>query len=313
MSQGRVLLTGATGFIGSHLAEALLGAGYEVIGLRRTTSDLHRLTAVQHQLKWVNNDDPDWKAQLLAHQPEVFVHAAWLGVSAEQRDHWPSQLTNLDFTLQLLDVLAQGPLRQVIALGSQAEYGAFEGRVDENAALRPNTAYGAVKLATLQVLRTFCESRGLAWYWLRIFATFGPREDRHWFVSHVVTSLLQADKPLEMTPGEQRYDYSYVRDLARAVCQVLQASAPQSGVYNLAANSATSLRAIVKAVQDLTQTPTEVRFGAVPYRPGQVMHMEGNSNRFEHVFGPILRTPLADALAATIAYWRAEQSLPAVT
>jgi nucleoside-diphosphate-sugar epimerase len=313
MSRGRVLLTGATGFIGSHLAEAVLAAGYELVALRRTSSDLRRLVDVQTQVKWVNSDDADWKAQLLAYQPEIFIHAAWLGVSAGQRDDWPSQLTNLDFTLQLLELLAQGPLQQVIALGSQAEYGVFEGRVDEDHELRPNSAYGAVKLATLQVVRTFCETRGLAWYWLRVFAVFGPREDQHWFVSHVITSLLAAEKPLEMTPGEQRYDYSYVRDLAVAVCQVLQAELKQSGVYNLAANSATSLRDIVKATQEIIGSQAKVRFGAVPYRDGQVMHMEGNSNQFERVFGPIIRTPLSDALAETIAYWRAEKSLPSAT
>lgn len=308
MSRGRVLLTGATGFIGSHLAEALLAAGYAVVGLRRHSSNPWRLSAVSGRMEWVDSDAPDWEAQLRACRPDTLVHAAWLGVSADQRDDWPSQLTNLDFTLRLLEVLADGPLRQVVALGSQAEYGTFEGRVAEDHALRPATAYGAVKLATMQVVRTFCESRSLSWQWLRIFAAFGPREDRHWFVSHVITSLLAAEKPLEMTPGEQRYDYSYVRDLARAVCQALGAEPALSGVYNLAANAATSLREIVAAAQALTESPAEVRFGAVPYRAGQVMHMEGNSNRFEHVFGPVNRTPLRQALAETIAYWRAEQT-----
>ncbi|WP_375416575.1 NAD-dependent epimerase/dehydratase family protein [uncultured Hymenobacter sp.] len=310
MSGGRVLLTGATGFIGSHLAEVLLAAGYEVGALRRSSSDLRRLAAVQDQLVWINSDDPSWETQLLAWQPGILVHAAWLGgVSAGQRDDWLAQLTNLDFLLRLLELLAQGPLRQVVALGSQAEYGAFEGRVDEAYPPRPTSAYGAVKLAALQVVRTFCETRGLSWQWLRIFAAFGPREDRHWFVSHIITSLLAAEKPLEMTPGEQRYDYSHVRDLAGAVCQVLGAGVQQSGVYNIGANAAISLRELVGIVQELTATQGEVRLGAVPYREGQVMHLEGNSHHFEHVFGPIVRTPLRPALAETIAYWRAEQSL----
>lgn len=310
MSHGRVLLTGATGFIGSHLAEALLTAGYEVVALRRIGSDLRRLAGVGNQLRWINSDEPDWEAQLLAQQPKILVHAAWLGgVSAGQRDDWPAQLANLDFLLRLLELLAQGPLRQVVALGSQAEYGAFEGRVDEAYPPRPTTAYGAVKLAALQMLRAFCEIRGLSWQWLRIFAAFGPREDRHWFVSHVITTLLVAEKPLALTAGEQRYDYSYVRDLAGAVCQVLKAGSAQSGVYNIGANAAIALRELVGIAQELTGAKSEVQLGAIPYREGQVMHLEGNSDRFEHVFGPVIRTPLRSALAETIAYWHAEQSL----
>lgn len=307
MSRGRVLLTGATGFIGSHVAEALLAADYEVVALHRTGSDVRRLTAVHDQLEWLNSDDADWEARLLAQPPQVLVHAAWLGgVSAGQRDNWSDQLPNLDFLLRLLDVLARGPLRQVVALGSQAEYGTFEGRVAEDYPPHPITAYGAVKLAALHMLRAYCETRGVTWQWLRIFAAFGPREDPHWFVSHVVTTLLAADKSLDMTAGEQRYDYSYVRDLAAAVCQVLDAAPPSSGVFNIGANEARSLGEIVSAVQELTETGVEVHFGALPYREGQVMHLEGNSNQFERVFGPVVRTPLRQALAETISYWRAE-------
>lgn len=310
MSRGRILLTGVTGFIGSHLAEALLNAGYEIVALHRGSSDLRRLESVRDRLIWINNSDLNWEAQVLAQQPEILVHAAWLGgVSAERRDDWTAQLTNLDFLLHLLELLAQGPLRQVLALGSQAEYGVVEGRVNEDYCPRPTTAYGAVKLAALQILRTFCETRNLSWQWLRIFAAFGPREDQHWFIPYVITSLLASDKPLNMTAGEQRYDYSYVRDLAGAVCQVLGAGVEQSGVYNVCSNAPIELRKLVSVLRELTGTTVKVRLGALPYREGQVMHFEGNSDRFEFVFGPIVRTPLRSALAETVAYWRTELSL----
>lgn len=301
---GRVILTGATGFIGSYLAETLVAQGYEVIGLRRNQSDLWRLAAVQDRIQWVNTDEPDWEQRLLAHEPEYLVHSAWLGVEAGQRDQWDSQLTNLSFTLRLLQLVAQGPLKKVVVLGSQAEYGSFEGRIDEQQPANPTVAYGAVKLATLDLLRAFCQARGIEWYWLRVFAVFGPREDPHWFISFVAASLLKQEAP-NLTACEQRYDYFFVEDLARSIVQTLPAPVGRSGVYNISSDRATSLKEIVELIRALTNSNITANYGAVAYRPGQVMHMEGNSAKFEEAFGTLARTPLPDALAATVAFVKA--------
>jgi nucleoside-diphosphate-sugar epimerase len=301
MSKGRALLTGASGFIGSHLAEALLAAGYEVLALRRTSTSLHRVASLTSSLTWINTDDVVWEDQVRAWQPEYLVHSAWLGVSAGQRDDWSSQVINLEFTVKLLQLMAAGPARQIIALGSQAEYGHFHDRIAETDPANPDTAYGAVKLATLEVLRAFCQVHGLCWQWLRVFAVFGPREDAHWFVTHVVTKMLYGQK-LDLTACEQRYDYTYVRDLARAIVSVLGASPASSGVYNVSANAALPLKDIVQSAYNITQSSSEINYGAIPYRLGQVMHLEGNADRFISVFGPVSTTPLSQALAETVTF-----------
>lgn len=299
MKAGRVVLTGATGFIGSYLAEELVAQGYEVAALRRGQSDPWRVAAIADHLTWINLDEPEWEQQLLAWQAEYFVHSAWLGVGVGQRDDWQSQLSNLTFTMQLLQLLAQGPLKKVIVLGSQAEYGAFDGRIDETYPAQPTAAYGAVKLATLNLLQAYCQAHDLEWYWLRVFAVFGPREDKHWFVSFVAASLLRQESP-DLTGCEQRYDYLFVKDLARAIVQTLPAATGLSGIYNIGANHATALKEIVDALRELAGSTSTINYGALPYRPGQVMHMEGNSEKFAHAFGPIEQTPLPVALAASI-------------
>ncbi|NML68055.1 NAD(P)-dependent oxidoreductase [Hymenobacter sp. RP-2-7] len=303
MSKGRVVLTGATGFIGSHLAEELVAQGYEVMALRRAQSATWRVAEVADQLRWISTDDADWPQQLRALQPNYLVHAAWLGVGVAQRDNWESQLSNLTFTMQLLQAVSQEALRKVVVLGSQAEYGAFEGRIDEDYPALPTAAYGAVKVATLQLVRAFCEAHQLEWYWLRVFAVFGPREDAQWFVSFVAASLLRRQPP-DLTACEQRYDYLFAPDLARAIVQTLAAASGNSGIYNIGANKATGLREIVDTLAAITHSQVGANYGALPYRPGQVMHMEGNSTKFEHVFGSVRQTPLAEALAAAVAYVR---------
>lgn len=301
MKPGRVVLTGATGFIGSYLAEELVAQDYEVVALRRTRSDAWRLAAVADQLTWVSTDDADWPQQLQNLRPDYLVHSAWLGVGVGQRDDWSSQVQNLTFTMQLLQAVQHAGLKKVVLLGSQAEYGTFEGRIDESHPTLPTAAYGAVKVATLQLVRAYCEAHKLEWYWLRVFAVFGPREDAHWFVSFVAASLLRQQPP-DLTSCEQRYDYLFAPDLARAIVQTLPASASHSGIYNVSANRATGLRELVDTLATLTHSTAGVNYGALPYRPGQVMHMEGNSSKFESVFGPVRQTPLTEALAASVAY-----------
>lgn len=293
------MLTGATGFIGSYLAEALVAQGYEVAAIRRGQSDPWRVAAVADQLTWINLDAPDWEQQLLAWQAEYFVHSAWLGVGVGQRDDWQSQLSNLAFTMQMLQLLAQGPLKKVVVLGSQAEYGTFDGRIDETHPAQPTAAYGAVKLATLDLVHAYCQANGLEWYWLRVFAVFGPRENKHWFVSFVADSLLRHESP-RLTGCEQRYDYLFAPDLARAIVQTVPAAPGLSGIYNIGANYATPLKKIVDSLQKLTGSATPVNYGALPYRPGQVMHMEGNSAKFAHAFGEIKQISLLAALTASV-------------
>ena len=303
MKLGRVVVTGATGFIGSYLVEELVAQGYDVIALRRSQSNPWRVAAVDQQLTWVNIDEAGWEQQLQILRPEYLVHSAWLGVGAGQRDDWQSQLSNLAFTMHLLQVVSQGPLKKVVVLGSQAEYGAFEGRVSEEYPAEPTAAYGAVKVATLNLLRAYCETHQLEWYWLRVFAVFGPREDAHWFVSFVTDNLLKQQPP-DLTGCEQRYDYLFVPDLARAIIQTLPAARGLSGVYNIGANYATRLREIVDTLGQLTNSTTGANYGVLPYRPGQVMHMEGNCDKFERVFGVIKQTPLVTALAASVDFIR---------
>lgn len=306
MSQGRVVLTGATGFIGSYLAEELVARGYEVAALRRGQSNPWRVAAVDAHLTWVNLDDASWQQQLQGFQAEYLVHSAWLGVGVGQRDDWQNQLSNLTFTMQLLQALQQGTLKKVVVLGSQAEYGAFEGRIDESHSTLPTAAYGAVKGATLQLVRAYCEAHHLEWHWLRVFAVFGPREDAHWFVSFVAASLLRQQPP-DLTGCEQRYDYLFAPDLARAIVQTLPAAPGRSGIYNISSNQATSLRTIVDMLGELTHSIAGANYGALSYRPGQVMHMEGNSDNFERAFGSITQTPLREALAASVEYVRMRQ------
>jgi nucleoside-diphosphate-sugar epimerase len=278
----KIFVTGGNGFIGSHLVRALLARGHEVVALRREQSHLDRCTDFARQVTWVNQDSGQWTQQVIAQKPAVILHSAWAGVTATERADWKLQAANLALFADLLHIASNISLKQFIALGSQAEYGPINGRVDEDQPCQPDTAYGATKLACLALLKGFARQKGLAYVWLRLFSIYGPGEGDTWFITSLIKQMRQGQSP-QLSGCEQRYDYLHVQDLASGILAVLQRPG-RSGVYNLGSNTSVPLKQVVQLIREYTGCRAEPAFGAQPYRPGQSMHLEGDSTRFNQTF-----------------------------
>lgn len=294
----KIFVTGGTGFIGSHLVRALVADGHEVIALRREKSDLHRCADFEKKAVWVSQDDPGWKQQVIARKPAVIIHAAWAGVTAAERADWKLQATNLVLLAELLNIAGNIGLAQFIATGSQAEYGTINGRVDENHPCLPDKAYGAAKLAALALLEGFARQGKISYAWLRLFSIYGPGEGETWFIPNLIRQM-KLGRPPQLSGCEQRYDYLHVRDLAAGVLAVLRRP-ETSGVFHLGSNASLPLKQVVELVKEYTGCRAEPGFGALPYRPGQSMHMEGDSTRFYQTFGFQPKMTLAEGLREMI-------------
>jgi len=278
----KIFVTGGTGFIGSHVCRALIQAGHSLICLKRKTSSLERCLDFRGRVRWVDHDSADWTQVSSAAMPRTVIHCAWAGVTAVERDDWKIQAENIAFFLELMRFAEVAGVKQFIALGSQAEYGPIKGRVNEEHPCRPITAYGIAKLACLTTLEGFARGRQMSYAWLRLFSIYGPGEGAQWFVPSLIRQM-KSGQPPQLTGCEQRYDYLHVQDLALGVLAVLRHS-ERSGVFNLSSNASLPLRQVVELIREFTGSRTEPAFGALPYRAGQSMHMEGDSTRFNQAF-----------------------------
>jgi len=280
-----ILITGATGFLGSHLASALVKEKFNVVALKRKTSSISRCNGFGEKITWINIEETnELKKRISEFQPEILIHAAWSGVKASERDNREGQEININFLSSLLETIKGSSVKKIIAFGSQAEYGKFEGAIDENQPCRPDSVYGETKLKTLQLLKEFSENHKKEWYWLRLFSVYGPGEDKSWLIPSTINNLISGSE-MKLSPCEQRYDYIYVKDFADGIIRVVNKKENESGVFNFSSGQSISIKDIVTFLENkLAPGKGILKIGALPYRSGQVMHMQSISDKFFRTF-----------------------------
>ena len=290
MNKNIIVITGVNGFIGSNITIHFLRNSFKVIGLARSTSNLSRCKGFleNDNFTLLTYDSGNWM-DFLKSLPNkiVLIHTAWQGVTANERADWAIQFKNLEFGFKLLLLAKEFSIAKMIALGSQAEYGKFEGRIDETHICKPDTAYGFFKNLLSQIWGRFCDENNIQWFWLRLFSVYGSMEDDHWFISNLINRL-QKNEDVELTGCGQKYDYLFVEDLSKNIESVINSNNDSlSGFYNLSSNHSIELREVASTVKELISSNGNLFFGTITYREKQIMHIEGDSNKFKKQFGLI--------------------------
>lgn len=291
-----IFVTGATGYLGYHFVNTAISQGHKVLCLKRATSKSLFEPIIEKEIEWVSNENPKITEIINDFQPDVLFHAAWGGVRGVERDNIDIQHENITMSRKLFELY---PYKQIIAIGSQAEYGFYEGVVSENHPLRPTMEYAKAKIECCEELSQYCKAHNIEWQWIRIFTVFGEKQTGG-LIKMAIEKCLNNEKYLPTTLGEQRYSYLYSFDFARAICHVL-GSRGKSGIYNLSQpNCLLSNRFVLEKIKGLTHSDIELQFGAIPYPQNQVMLMDGCVAKFEQAFGPIPSTDFDIALNNTI-------------
>jgi UDP-glucose 4-epimerase len=298
----RIIITGATGFIGSAIVREFLNSGDEVIVLTRANSNLSRLESVSHSLQLVIYDslvEKNLIKSMMANRADVLVHCAWRGVAGGERNEAFQIYENIPTTIQSVELAAKLGCHQWIGLGSQAEYGNLNCKISESSEILPTTLYGKAKLSAGIAALGLCEAYEMKGSWLRVFSTYGPGDAANWFIPYVIQEFLAGRAP-KLTKCEQLWDYLHVEDAARAVIAVAQAKA--SGVFNLGSGSTHPLKTYIETIREILRTDLIPEYGAIPYRPDQVMHLEADINRLIEQTGWRPSVSLFSGLTQTVVF-----------
>jgi nucleoside-diphosphate-sugar epimerase len=310
-------VTGAAGFIGSHLVEELLRAGWRVRGIdgMTTTYDpaqkcanlavLRRHPGFEFVEADLAHDD---LAPLLEGSDAVAHLAAEAGVAASWGDDFRRYAErNVVGTQRLLEAATVAGVRRVVYASSSSVYGeGVTAAVAEDRLPRPSSPYGASKFVGEMLVGAYAEQRGLHGVSLRYFSVYGPRQRPDMAAHRFIEAILDG-RPLTLYGnGSQMRDFTYVADIVAATAAALSADLHPGTVLNVATGAPVRVGELVRLLAELADAAS-ISVDSSPERPGDVGRTHGSSAAAAALLGWSPRTPLREGLAAQVAWHRARR------
>lgn len=302
MTQSRsILLTGATGFIGRHLARHLAGRGHMVTSLQRSKTSVDGVNDVIVIPKF----GADTIAQALSARAfDVIFHLAGYGVNPAERDADTMFNFNVDVTRSIVRQAKTCGARALVISGTGAEYdlAGADGPVSERQPPEEFKLYGASKAAASICALAMARDVGLPLAWGRLFGVFGPGEAAHRLLPTLVAGL-QKNQRVRLSPGMQRRDFLYVDDVVMALVELAACieSRPEQLAVNVCSGVTATVRSFAEMVADVMQVPRALLgFGDIDSRPDDVACFAGDPQRLFQLTGWKPAHTLASGIRAAV-------------
>lgn len=301
----KILVTGATGFVGACVVRRMLQLGHEVYATVREQSDRWRIADLQADLRLHCCDlrDADSVAGLvLEARPQAVFHCATYGGFSSQKDSNSIFQTNCLGSMNLVRACLEIDFPLFINTGSSSEYGVKDRPMREDDLLEPLGDYGVTKAATTLFCRSEAVTKGLPLVTLRIFSPYGPWDDPKRLVPYVISSLLQGRAPQLSRPESVR-DYIHIDDVVGAYEMVLQASFKPGDIFNIGSGVQSSLGEVVSCISKILPGP-QPAWGATASQRVEPVSWVADRTKAASVLGWRPATVLCNGLANTVAWMK---------
>ena len=300
-----VLVTGAAGFIGSHLANRLAAEGAIVHAVGRPGGDWSRLDESEHihrhEVDLAHSDDV---ASLLNRtQPVKIYHLAANADVSRGFGTLDKAVGDLDVTLNLIRCLPDLACDCMVVTGTCEEYGKNPTPFREDMAPMPVSPYSASKTASVSFALMYAKTMDLPIVMVRPFLTYGPGQGMNRFIPTAIRATLE-EKEFPMTGGEQTREFNYVDDIVDGYVKASITPDAIGEIFNIGNSEERSLRSVVERISVLAGKPLRAEFGAVPYRPGETWSFYSDSSKARKLLGWKPQIEFDEGLKRTIEWYR---------
>lgn len=304
----RVLLTGATGFIGRHAIEQLVARGYEVVALHaRALPDATERAHEGSPVRWLRGDllASGGAARVVREANAThLLHLAWY---AEHRKFWTAveNLAWVEASLALARGFHQAGGTRIVCAGTCAEYDWAHGLCIEGVTpTNPETLYGVSKDALRRVLESYAKTHALSWAWGRVFFLHGPGEHPDRFVASVCRALVRGEEA-RCTHGRQVRDLMHAYDVAGALVALLDAGTVH-GAVNVGSGEPHTLGDAARLLAKEAGQEGLLRIGAIEAPAKEPAWLLADARRLQDEVRFVAKYGFEEGLKATLEAWRGE-------
>lgn len=304
----RVLMTGATGFVGANLARRLLYDGHTVHLLVREGYTPWRIADISNEVVVHEGSlaDCDWLTQTIAAvRPDWLFHLAVYGAYSWQTNVNEIMQTNTIGTVNLVQAALATGFDAFVNTGSSSEYGFKDHAPSEKEWLEPNSHYAVAKAAATLFCRYTAQSQGVHIPTLRLYSVYGPYEDPGRLMPTLIRYGLRGELPPLVNPEIAR-DYVYSEDVSEAYVLAASCASQEPGaVYNVGTGIQTTLREVVAVASDVLSITVEPQWGSMPSRQWDTTTWCADNRAIRTALGWEPRHTFASGFAAMVAWTKA--------
>ena len=279
----KVLVTGATGFIGNYVVETLLKQGYNVIA---TSSDETKAATANwyHKVQYIpfNLNEFDNSVNYFTYfdQPDMLIHLAWEGLPNYKADFHLTK--NLPLQKDFLQNLIEHGLRDITVTGTCFEYGMKEGCLSEDMECEPANAYAIAKNALRLALEQLTAEYNCSFKWIRLFYMYGKGQSPKSLISQLDKAIENGDAVFNMSGGEQVRDFLPVEEVASNIVTI--ASQQQvTGIINCCSGKPVTVKEFVLEYLAAINKNIQLKLGYYPYSDYEAIRFWGDNEKLKTI------------------------------